>query len=62
MRALDKGEARRVNYKASQYYIIQDTIYRKWFTLPYLKCLKNDQSEYVLKEIHKGIFSNYYRA
>ena len=58
----DKSEARRLKYKIVRYCLIQDTVYKRWFTLPYLKCLGSDQAEYVIREIHKGICGNHYVA
>ena len=58
----DKSEARRLKYKAARYCLIQDTLYRRGFTLPYLKCLGSDEAEYVMREIHEGICGNHYGA
>ncbi|XP_024039539.1 uncharacterized protein LOC112098145 [Citrus clementina] len=51
----DKSEARRLKYKAARYCLIQDTLYRRGFTIPYLKCLESNEAEYVMREIHEGI-------
>ncbi|XP_052295784.1 uncharacterized protein LOC127901823 [Citrus sinensis] len=58
----DKSEARRLKYKAVQYCLIQDTLYRRGFTLLYLKCLGSDDTEYLMREIHEGICGNHYGA
>lgn len=58
----DKSEARRLSYKCVQYCLIQDTLYRREFTFPYLKCLRSEQVEYVMREIHDRICSNHYGA
>ena len=58
----DKSEARRLKYKTTLYCLIQDTLYKRGFTLLYLKCLGSDEVEYVMKEIHEGICGNYYGA
>ena len=58
----DKSEVRRLKYKAARYCLIQDTLYRREFTLPNLKCLGSDEAEYVIREIHEGICGNHYGA
>ena len=58
----DKSEVRRLKYKAARYCLIQDTLYRREFTLPNLKCLGSDEAEYVMREIHEGICGNHYGA
>lgn len=58
----EKSEARKLKYKAARYSLIQDTVYRRRFTLPYFKCLGMDQTEYVMREIHEGICDNHYGA
>ncbi|XP_024046513.1 uncharacterized protein LOC112100880 [Citrus clementina] len=39
-----------------------EPIIRRWFTLPYLKCLESDKAEYVMREIYEGICGNHYGA
>ena len=58
----DKSETRRLKYKVARYYLIEDTLYRRGFTFPYLKCLGDEQAEYVMREIHEEIYGNHYRA
>ena len=58
----DKSETRRLKYKAAQYCLIQDTLYRRGFTFLYLKCLGSEQAEYVMRETQEGICGNHYGA
>lgn len=48
---LDKQEAR--------YVIINDNLYRRSHSGPYLRCLDSDQALYVMKEIHEGDCGNH---
>ena len=45
----------RIRIKAARYTLLEGTLYKKSFTLPYLRCLGPNEAEYVLKEIHEGI-------
>lgn len=43
--------------KTSNYYVIDGgDLYRRGFTTPLLKCLTQDLSEYVMNEMHRGIY------
>ena len=58
----NKSEVRRLKYKAARYCLIEDTLYRRRFTLHYLKCLGDEHAEYVMREIHERICGNHYGA
>ncbi|XP_043691538.1 uncharacterized protein LOC122642173 [Telopea speciosissima] len=51
----DKEEAKKVRIRAARYTMIGGTLYKKAFVMPYLKCLRPSEAEYVLREIHTGI-------
>jgi ribonuclease HI len=51
----DKKEARKVRMRAARYTLSGDTLYKRGYTLPLLKCLSKSEGEYVLREIHEGI-------
>ena len=55
----DRHEAKRIKVRASRFTILQGTLYKKGFFLPYLRCLIPAKAEYVLKEIHEGICGNH---
>ena len=35
--------------------ILNDTLYKRGFSMPYLKCVDEKEAKYSLEEIHKGI-------
>ena len=35
--------------------ILNDALYKRGFSMPYLKCVDKDEAKYILKEIHEGI-------
>jgi hypothetical protein len=55
----DRHEARRLKVRASRFAMLQGTLYKKGFSLPYLRCLTSAEAEYVLREIHEGICGNH---
>ena len=56
----DKTEARKLQFKAQNYVFLDDVLLSKKFTVsknvqPYLRCLTEEEDDYVLREIHEGI-------
>ncbi|KAM2294228.1 hypothetical protein ACFX1S_034158 [Malus domestica] len=52
---IDKVQAKQIRYKSARYLIINDQLYKRGFTLPYLRCLTPAEAEIVLREIHEGV-------
>lgn len=50
----------KVKKQATRFTILSDVLYKRGFSLPYLKCVKED--EYILDEVHEGICGNHSRA
>ena len=58
----DRGEARKLRIRAARYTMIEDTLYRRSFTLPYLRCLIPSQAAYAMHEVHEGICGAHHSA
>ena len=58
----DKDEARKLRIRATKYVLIDEVLYKRGFSQPYLRCLALDESNYVLREIHEGACGNHLRA
>ncbi|GJY66952.1 reverse transcriptase domain-containing protein [Tanacetum coccineum] len=50
----DVKKARAVKYKSQRFAVISETLYRKSFLGPWLRCVEPLQANYVLREIHEG--------
>ncbi|GJZ89875.1 reverse transcriptase domain-containing protein [Tanacetum coccineum] len=50
----EKRKARAVRRKAGRYAVINETLYKKSFLGPWLRCVGPLQANYVLREIHEG--------
>ncbi|XP_075633772.1 uncharacterized protein LOC142606278 [Castanea sativa] len=48
----DKMEARKIHTRATHFVIINDVLYRRGYSLPYLRCTSSEEAYYVL---HEGI-------
>ena len=48
----DVEEARK---KVAKFTILNNTLHKRCFSMPYLKCFDEEEAKYILEEIHKGI-------
>lgn len=55
----DPIEARRINWMASQYLLLDETLYKRSFTLPLLKSLGSIDADYALREVDEGIYEDH---
>jgi len=42
-----------------QFILMKDVLYKRSFSHPYLRCLSLEEVDYVMREVHKGIFGNH---
>ena len=56
----DPTEARKVRIRSSKFTILNDELYKRGFSQPYLKCLYPEDAEYVPREIHEGVCGNHF--
>lgn len=38
---------------------MNDTLYKRGFSMPFLRCVEEDEARYILEEVHKGICGDY---
>ena len=48
-------EAKKIKKRAARFTILNDTLYKRDFSMPYLKCFDEDKAKYILEEIHQGV-------
>ena len=51
----DIEEAKKVRKRATRFTILNTTLYKRGFSMPYLKCMDEEEAKYVLDEIHEGV-------
>ncbi|XP_062108789.1 uncharacterized protein LOC133819531 [Humulus lupulus] len=56
---VDKKEARRLVYKAARYTLVDGVLYKRWFSMPLLRCVEEEEAPKVLHEIHEGECGNH---
>ena len=57
-----KDEARKRKVWSARYVLLNDALYKRGFSQPYLRCLSPDEANYVLKEVHEGACGNHLGA
>ena len=55
---LDLSEVKKVRVRAARFIVVNGELYKRRFSLPYLKSLNPEEVTYVLREIHEGICGN----
>ena len=51
--------ARKLKVQASRFVLIKYVLYKKGFSRPYLRCLGHEEADYVIREVHEGIYGNH---
>ena len=57
-----KDEARKLRVRSARYVLLNDALYKRGFSQPYLRCLSPNEANYVLREVHEGACGNHSRA
>ena len=55
----EKGATRKLKVQASQFVLMKDALYKRGFSQSYLRCLGQEEANYVMREVHKGICGNH---
>ena len=54
-----KDEARKLRVRSARYVLMNEILYKRGFSQPYLRCLAPDEANYVLREVHEGVCGNH---
>ena len=49
----EKEAARKLKVWAARFVLIKDVLYKKGFSRPYLRCLGNEEADYVMREVDR---------
>ena len=55
----DIEEAKKVRKRTTRFTILNDTPYKRGFSMPYLKCVDEEEAKYILEEIHEGVYGDH---
>ena len=48
-------EAKKIQKRAAWFTVLNDKLYKRGFSQPYLRCIEEDEARYVLEEVHGGV-------
>lgn len=51
----DVDKARKVRKRVAKFRILNDILYKRDISMPYLRCVEEDEAKYILEEVHEGI-------
>ena len=57
-----KNEAKKLRVRSAKYILMNEVLYKRGFSQPYLRCLAPDEANYVLREVHEGVCGNHFGA
>ena len=57
-----KDEARKLRVRSARYVLLNEVLYKRGFSQPYLRCLAPDKAHYALREVHEGACGNHFGA
>ena len=55
----NSSEAKKVRVRGARFIVLNGELYKRGFSMPYLKCLTLNEAMYVLREIHEGVCGNH---
>jgi len=58
----ERDETRNLRTRSAKYVLIDEMLYKRGFSKPYLKCLALDEANYVFREVHEGACDNHSEA
>ena len=51
----DADEAKKIKKRAARFTVLNDTLYKRGISMPYLKCVNEDEAKYILEEVHERV-------
>ena len=45
-------EARKIKKRAARFTVLNDELYKRGYSQPYLRCIEGEEAKYVLEEVH----------
>ena len=58
----DPKEASKLRARSARFALLRGTLYKRGFSAPLLKCIGKEDANYVLREVHEGIYGNHIGA
>ncbi|RVW72067.1 hypothetical protein CK203_054797 [Vitis vinifera] len=50
----ESKQAHKIRVQVARFTLIEEHLYKRFFTGPYLRCLNHSEAQYILAELHEG--------
>ena len=57
-----KEATRKLKVQATRFILIKDVLYKRGFSRPFLRCSSPEEANYIMREVHEGIYKNHSRS
>ena len=58
----DTEEARKLRIRTAKFVLMDEVLYKRDFSQPYLRCLTLDESLYIMRDVHEKAYGNHLGA
>ena len=58
----DPEEAKKIHKRATRFTVLNEELYKRGYSQPYLRCIKEEEARYILEEVHGGICEDHMGA
>lgn len=55
----NKKEAYKIRRRSAHFMLVDNVLYKRGFSAPLLRCVGEEEANYVLREIHEGVCGNH---
>ena len=55
-------EARKIQKHATRFTVLNDELYKRDYSQPYLRCIEGEEAKYVLEEVHRRVCGDHVGA
>ena len=55
----EKETTRKLKVEAMRFVLIKDVLYKRGFSCLYLRCLGPEEADFIMREVHRGIYGNH---
>ena len=59
---LNPEEAKKIQKRAVQFTVLNDELYKRGFSQPYLRYIEKEEAKYVLEKVHGGVYADHMGA
>ena len=55
-------KAKKIQKRAARFTVLNDKLYKREYSQPYLRCIEEEEAKYVLEEVYEGVCGDHMGA